>query len=228
MARKKSKSTPKKSATQVKYEKQVKRIKSEIRKLEKQGYYVTYQLPQKPQNFRGKGNLVKQLSEIKPQQLRELSAKIDLETGEKLSTAQQEYNTLKELQKQQRKINKQRNDTAKRTSDYKPFPQQYDVYIQKFQAMVRQAQDNDVTRQQGNLLQKCLDQLLSMYSRAEVGQYLQNNAENNFGITPAVFYNDTACKLYCIEFIRGMNTPNTFKQELYNELEIDESYEELL
>lgn len=161
-----------KTKNQIEYEKQVKRLKNAVRKLEKQGYIVnTIVIPDKPQRITK--TFLQSLKQIKPKDIKNLSYKVNPETGELTNTTPSQA-SIEPL-----------NYTSQQEDPSQNLPDISDIIISNFRA--------EMTRfpevAQPIVLQ-WLNRVIHDYGKKAVAEMLENAAQEGLGITYSIAYKE--------------------------------------
>lgn len=197
----------KKSRYQDEYNKQVKRLKSAIKRYEKEGLIFPDDiLPNRPKRITQAS--VNKLKKIKPKDLIKKAEFLDVETGELFPPSERKKYSVKYEEPQ--------------SQNYVAFPSEEDIIISNFRTDII----GRFPEGAGPVLNRWLNNLLADHSKTSVAMMLEEAAANGIYIDYSVAYsNDLLLSRIgdMMEFLDGIN--DIEKAMLLDSLEAEEDWE---
>lgn len=194
MAKRKKGLTPNRIA----YNREVSRIRKQLKRMYDRGYDVFYKLPERPKTIQPR--TIEKLKEITTDYLYKHSQFVDMETGEILTgeqgrvlersrSAQKGAETKRRKKQEQDSFNAPYNPTYNEDFFYDVIISQYKTYVLEFDSPIA-----------GRLI-RWLDDLLAKYGKEEVTGMLQYGAEHGLIVDYRIMYSDENSRQYMTEML---------------------------
>lgn len=212
---------PQQTQTVKEYKKQRNRIKNFIKRAERRGFmFDDFDLPKQPLIIATKS--VDRLSKINTKDLYKKARFVDMTTGEILTGQEgRALEILARTEKARQTRQAKRNQSQQTTQEYPNFS---DIIIANFLADLQH-----FPKVGAPILTSWLNTLLSRYGKDDVAEMLQTGAENNVIVTWEVAYMDIPRMDYMMDMLNYLPDVGQFTrdelQDIFDELEIDESHE---
>lgn len=219
---KKKKQTP----LQLEYKKQVKRLKQEIARAEKRGYFFPEDIiPDKPKRITRK--TVERLKKIKTKELYAKAEKLDIETGELIPGTEARKQERTEASKKaartrkEKRYNAQQGESEYYEPQYESFPSAADIVISNFREEA--SRFPEVAQP---IVNQWLDHLLNDYSKEDVAEMLENAAAQGLGIDYSIAYREDLLLDRLSEMLDLLPDASTGnKMDIMEALEYEEDWE---